>query len=954
MEKEILALININRDAIPTNRGFYFQYLNVVSKWIHHYINNVDIDIYTEVDDDIKEVGNELMFTQLKCYTSAFSFKSEEIRKSVFNFFSLYLQYYKQAESLTFNFTTNTSISGSENLLEKWISEQPPVDEELQNLCISKVSKVLQEEITVIRNRRLAKKKLTLSDKEKLNKDFDKLDAIVQDTELVSDFVKRIRWEFGEIHSEDAVQHLASEILESLGNPIFAAHPAQSLLDAMLSEVYRRSQLSDPAERKVNSALLQSILSAKDTELSAYIDHRLITLFNFRLDIIENDIKDIKDALDDTVTTQKQQGVVLDQLIEAQSREKETLPKQLTKIPYIDPFSVIGREELLFTLHQLLSDVRQVSLHGEGAMGKSTLLKLYVDRYHNEYDHIIWLSTESGLVNTLTLNPELSLHLNSPISASDQFSERFDLILGKLNKITGNNLLVIDGYSNIEPQMADLRSLKNWHIMVGTRLRLEGWKTLPIKPLSFESAKTLYFSFNNHTDVSDLQLKTLFNLVDYNTLIITLVAKMINYSFDLSLDYVITHFQQQSLDDKGLQIALPDENGNSRHLLHILNATFDLSRLDPEDEYYIRWLALLPLADTDFADLVDWFGPRSKEENRIALTNVINSLHAKGLIERSGKQISMHKMLRDSILYQERKDENAFDAQFFNINCLTARIKEGADRNLSQALRFLKYGEAILSAIKEPYRKKVYHQLLMLENEVLHIYNWMQKHNDLTTQWKDLYDRAEKYLPKDDSLLGIISNNYGLALAADGDWTQDSGYFEKAISILQSLDTKVLPQLFLSLCNLCHLFIKQRDLQRFHECFETLQNLRTEHNLWNDASLPVQCQLLALAYYEGGNFPEAIRLLNWAINLHEELPAEQKNDAYLVYYFIKIGESYLMNKEPDKAEKAANMALNKLYELKANGLGLLPQILRLMITIAELNEDYENAEKLKKILDDLR
>lgn len=121
--------------------------------------------------------------------------------------------------------------------------------------------------------------------------------------------------------------------------------------------------------------------------------------------------------------------------------------------------------------------------------------------------------------------------------------------------------------------------------------------------------------------------------------------------------------------------------------------------------------------------------------------------------------------------------------------------------------------------------------------------------------------------------------------------------------ILKLLDKKALPQLFISLCNLCHLFIQQKNISRFTECFQTLQELRNQHNLWNDASVPVQSQILGLANYEFGNYPEAIRLYNLAINLHQELPKESKNDAYLVFYFIKLGESYLMNNELDKAKE---------------------------------------------------
>lgn len=137
------------------------------------------------------------------------------------------------------------------------------------------------------------------------------------------------------------------------------------------------------------------------------------------------------------------------------------------------------------------------------------------------------------------------------------------------------------------------------------------------------------------------------------------------------------------------------------------------------------------------------------------------------------------------------------------------------------------------------------------------------------------------------------------------------------------------------------------------ECFQTLQELRNQHNLWNDASIPIQSQILGLANYEFGNYPEAIKLSNLTINLHQELPKENKNDVYLVFYFIKLGESYLMNNELDKAERASVIAMNILSKLNAKVLGQRKAIIRLMISIAHYKGEEQTVEKLKKLFEEL-
>ncbi|RFS16851.1 NB-ARC domain-containing protein [Emticicia sp. C21] len=948
MKKELLDLININRNAIATNRGFYYQYLNVVLKWINNYVNARNVDVYTEVDDDIKEVGDELIFTQLKCYSSAFSFNSVEIQKTLLNFFALYLQY--QDFELTFYFTTNSSISKNEEILSNWIVEQPPLNKEILSLCTSKVSEVLADEIRKIKIKRLSKEDKKPKMKQALMKDFEQLNGLVYDKLLITDFVNKIRWEFGEVQTERAVEKLVLEILDQLRNPIFGGRPVTLLLDAMLSEIYRRSQLTDTEQRKVNNKLLKSILALKDEELYSYIDTRLSNLFNVRLENLENRINTIDDVLKETVNAQKEYSEALETLIRDKVSSKHEIPKRITKIPYIDTSSVFGREDILTSLHKLLSEVRHISINGNGGMGKSTILKLYIHSYKDDYDHIIWINAQTGLVNSITINQEIATNLNIPILDADKFSERFDLILNKLHQISGNNLLIIDGYSKTELQLSELRTLNQWRIIVGTRLRLPGWKLLPIRALSFESAKALYHSFGNQQTVDDTQLINLFNYVEYNTLIIALVAKTIYYSFDLTLDILIKHFEEQSLDDDHLKIELVDEEGDSSHLLNILNKTFDLSKVDPMENFFMSFFALISIEDTNFEDLIDWFGIEAEKENRVLLTNAINSLHAKGFIERSGQQISMHKMLQDSILYQERKRVGAFSGHFINIESLTNRIKEGAEHSISKALRFLKFGEAILTNIKEPYRKNIYRSLLLLENEVLNIYNWLKTDSDLVSKWRNLMGRAEKYLSSEDGLLGVISNNFGLALVAKDELLEATKRFEDAITILQSQGTGILPKLITSLCNLCLLFIQQRRMKRFNECFQTIMSLRKKHNLYDDVSMPIQSQVLGEAYQKIGNYPEAIKLYNMAISLHVELPIESRNDVKLAYYYIKLCESYLSNKELIKAEKAIIITIDILSRQKASGLTHVEAAINLMIIIVELKGDYEDAEKLREAL----
>ncbi len=135
--------------------------------------------------------------------------------------------------------------------------------------------------------------------------------------------------------------------------------------------------------------------------------------------------------------------------------------------------------------------------------GKSSLLKIYVNKFKDEYDHIIWINVETGLVNSFILNDELAQSINLPPIDLNQVSDRFDIIISKISQISGKNLLIIDAYLEDVPQINDLKSLHNWKIIIGTRLKMRGWKTLPIEALDLTSAKNLYYSFGEQQAVSD-------------------------------------------------------------------------------------------------------------------------------------------------------------------------------------------------------------------------------------------------------------------------------------------------------------------------------------------------------------------------------------------------------------------------------------------------------------------
>ncbi|MFN0081926.1 MAG: dsDNA nuclease domain-containing protein, partial [Ferruginibacter sp.] len=110
-----LSIFSKDTDANAVLKGYEYQKLKTLETWLQNKINNRDEIIFCEYEDDIFQrnlnVGTS-KFTQVKLYTSKnFSFNSEEIKKSIANFFMIFVQGEYSFDDVEFIFETNTSIA---------------------------------------------------------------------------------------------------------------------------------------------------------------------------------------------------------------------------------------------------------------------------------------------------------------------------------------------------------------------------------------------------------------------------------------------------------------------------------------------------------------------------------------------------------------------------------------------------------------------------------------------------------------------------------------------------------------------------------------------------------------------------------------------------------------------------------------------------------------------------
>ena len=166
---------------------------------------------------------------------------------------------------------------------------------------------------------------------------------------------------------------------------------------------------------------------------------------------------------------------ILEKEITSKLDRLQEVPQMLTPIPPIYADEVIGREKELEQLFHLLSGTQKpVQVIGVGGMGKTTIVKSYVEANQDRYDHIAWIdgsgSLRSGLVKDISLLNNLGLKKAEGMQEKDLS----DMILNGLRNLKGENLLVIDdAVSGIEQEHDLFPSGKGWKVLLTSRQRFD-------------------------------------------------------------------------------------------------------------------------------------------------------------------------------------------------------------------------------------------------------------------------------------------------------------------------------------------------------------------------------------------------------------------------------------------------------------------------------------------------
>jgi hypothetical protein len=277
MSTNLLYLFSNDTGATATEQGYHYQKLKTLKTWVENRVTGKEELIYCDTDDDIVQrdlAAGKTKFRQLKLYSTNFSFSTEEVTKSLANFFMLYAKGDYLFDEVVFVFETNANIAketrgNDADLLREWAANQGKLDEELSAKCVARVKEILDGYITD----GYAKEKA---------KDYEGafLKAKNMYEQLPDDFwksfVQAVRWDFEVIPQEQAIPQLTVEIEALIKQLPFPLNEEQisSYVATLHWEIVQRTIDADPERRVLSNGLLDYLVLHQGNEQNRWYADR--------------------------------------------------------------------------------------------------------------------------------------------------------------------------------------------------------------------------------------------------------------------------------------------------------------------------------------------------------------------------------------------------------------------------------------------------------------------------------------------------------------------------------------------------------------------------------------------------------------------------------------------------------------------------------------------------------
>lgn len=301
----------------------------------------------------------------------------------------------------------------------------------------------------------------------------------------------------------------------------------------------------------------------------------------------------------------------------------------------------VGREKELEELHELVEEHHTLFIQGVAGIGKSELVKQYIKVHRKGYTNILFLDYSGSLYEMIA---DLDFVDDTDgLTEKERFRKHFRF----LKSLKEDTLLVIDNFdttASTESLLSQFCDLK-CKVIFTTRYLFSTYETFSISADKKHAEQVLQSNLGTSTDYSLEELDLILEFLDYHTMAVELVARLLSYTAITPAKLFEELKENILLPSDDIKISITKDNTTEkRRYQNHMEKLLDMQELEHNQQKVLAVIVLAPETGIPVKLLYQWYG---------TCVNEVNELLELGFLTLEHNQIQLHPYIRKIINAQK-------------------------------------------------------------------------------------------------------------------------------------------------------------------------------------------------------------------------------------------------------------------------------------------------------------
>lgn len=611
----------------------------------------------------------------------------------------------------------------------------------------------------------------------------------------------------------------------------------------------------------------------------------------------------------------------------------------ILKSNYSSPVgNFIGRDNELVELEYYMKRTGKAFVKGMGGIGKSELVRKYINDNKSEYNTIVFAVYENSLIETITKDEYFKIsnfarrieQNGTPEDDVTYFKRKME----KIHKLTDEKtLIVIDNFDVLDdPNLKDILR-GNYRLIFTTRNDFKQYKlpVLELNPMTNMEDLINLFKDTYSLKLQDEDIPVIENIIELigrHTLTVGLIASVMQ-EMRIKPSKMLEKLNTNGIDDD-FQLDVTHNMQSYDSLYQCLSVLFKVSDLTEEEKNVLKLLSLFPISGVEFEDFME-------------LCEIDNGLTINKLIKRSFilhdyslDKIALHPLI--SALIEKEMPITIDEASTLLHNVAS---KYNWNSSLDEKVKLFNIGYSLYSKFRDFDIK--YGMDFKIISDVLSMFNKIGETKEILFKLKDLYEKdIDKYLFEWCKISLAIEYLY---ITKEKNLNLCCECLLKIVEVLEEKNKQhlILAGIYRDLAERHMDFEEQnRDYNKIKEYINKAQDMFIEFNQTDDIAWGALYGTYSKFYLQTKEYEKALEYTDKTYKKIYGLYNKEIPDVSVAYKFR--GMVYMKQGNYDEAEKALEKAYNLRIEAISKYHSSAIRAFEPLLETYMLNKKYEKAK----------